>query len=71
MTPSNDEPVRVGVKPISSLPSHLLRPEVKAKITLRLEGGGITTRREVSLTRDALNDVELGEAAPGTYVVAK
>ena len=64
-----DEPVRVGVKPISSLPSHLLRPEVEAEITLRLEGGGIATRRQVSLTRDATNDVELGEAAPGTYIV--
>jgi pimeloyl-ACP methyl ester carboxylesterase len=63
------EPVRVGVKPISSLPSHLLRPEVKAEITLRMEGGGITTRREVSLARDAVNEVELGEAAPGTYIV--
>jgi hypothetical protein len=63
------EPVRVGVKPISSLPSHLLRPEVEAEVTLRLEGGGTVLRRQMSLTRDAINDVELGEAAPGTYVV--
>jgi pimeloyl-ACP methyl ester carboxylesterase len=63
------EPIRVGVKPISSLPPHLLRPEVKAEVSLRLEGGGIVTRREMSLTRDAINDVELGEAAPGTYIV--
>jgi hypothetical protein len=63
------EPVRVGVKPISSLPSHLLRPEIQAEVTLRLEGGGTVLRRQMSLTRDAINDVELGEAAPGTYVV--
>jgi pimeloyl-ACP methyl ester carboxylesterase len=63
------EAVRVGVKPISSLPSHLLRPEVEATITLGLEGGGIITRRQTSLIRDAINDIELGETAPGTYVV--
>ena len=63
------EPVRVGVEPISSLPSHVLRPEVEAEVTLRLEGGGTVIRRQVSLTRGAINDVELGEAAPGTYVV--
>ena len=63
------EPVRVGVTPISSLPSQLLRPEVEAEITLRREGGGTVLRRRTSLTRDAVHDVELGEAAPGTYVV--
>ena len=63
------EPVRIGVRPVSDLPAHLLRPEVDAEVTLRLEGGGTVTRRRVALARDVVNDVELGEVAPGTYVV--